>query len=80
VEKANELDGQRRELFARLKKCGGDSVQETALVDEILAMGNAISNLFRDIPDVFQGHFVGGGRSQGTGAEVPRGPGGGQAA
>jgi RNA polymerase primary sigma factor len=48
VEKANDLDGQRRELFARLKKCGGDSVRETALVDEILAMGNAISNLFRD--------------------------------
>jgi RNA polymerase primary sigma factor len=48
VEKANELDGQRRELFAKLKKCGSDSSKATMLVEEILTIGSAISELFHE--------------------------------
>lgn len=48
VEKANELDGKRRELFVELRKSAGDSAREAQLVDEILAVGKAISNLFSD--------------------------------
>ncbi len=46
VEKANDLDGKRRELFRELKKSGGNSSRQTQLVAEILAVGNAISALF----------------------------------
>jgi RNA polymerase primary sigma factor len=42
VEKANALDGQRRQLFGELKKSGADTVEE------ILFVGSAISDLFRD--------------------------------
>lgn len=48
VEKANELDGRRRELFVALKKVCGDRPRETQLVAEILAVGNEISDLFKD--------------------------------
>jgi len=48
VEKANELDGRRREFFVELRKAAGDSAREARLVDEILAVGKAISNLFSD--------------------------------
>lgn len=47
VEKANELDGKRRELFVELKKVAGNAGREEQLVDEILAVGKAISNLFQ---------------------------------
>ena len=46
VEKANDLDGKRRELFRDLKKSAGDRARQTVLVSEILDVGNAISNLF----------------------------------
>jgi len=48
VEKANELDGRRRELFVELRKVAGDSVKEARLVEGILALGGAISNLFQE--------------------------------
>jgi len=48
VEKANELDGQRRELFAELKKIAGDNAREAQLVEGILALGSSISNLFHE--------------------------------
>ncbi len=48
VERANELDGRRRELFVDLKKIVGDGEQETRLIDEILAVGTDISALFAD--------------------------------
>nr|WP_321466242.1 sigma-70 family RNA polymerase sigma factor [uncultured Desulfobulbus sp.] len=48
VEKANELDAKRRELFLLLKKSGDDRVRQTELVTEILAVGDAISRLFLD--------------------------------
>ncbi len=48
IEKANELDGKRRELFTELKKVAGDPVREAQLVDEILTVGRTISNLFLD--------------------------------
>ncbi len=46
IEKANELDGKRRELFVELKKAAGDTVREEQLVDEILTVGKTISQLF----------------------------------
>jgi RNA polymerase primary sigma factor len=46
VEKANDLDAKRRELFVELKKNAGNGPRETQLVDEILAVGGAISRLF----------------------------------
>nr|WP_320011374.1 sigma-70 family RNA polymerase sigma factor [uncultured Desulfobulbus sp.] len=46
VEKANELDGKRRELFAELKNNADNPEQQTALVTEILDVGDAISRLF----------------------------------
>ncbi|MBM9536857.1 sigma-70 family RNA polymerase sigma factor [Desulfobulbus alkaliphilus] len=48
IEKANELDGRRRELFAELKKAVGDHTRETQLVTEILALGIEISDLFKE--------------------------------
>lgn len=48
IEKANELDARRRELFLQLRKIAGDSAREAQIVDEILAVGSAISNLFQD--------------------------------
>ena len=48
IEKANELDAKRRELFVQLKKEAGDKTRETALVEEILALGGAISDLFKE--------------------------------
>jgi len=47
IEKANELDGKRRELFVELKKVAGDAARETQLIDEILVVGSAISHLFQ---------------------------------
>jgi RNA polymerase primary sigma factor len=47
IEKANELDGKRRDLFVELKKVAGKSTTEMQLVDEILALGTKISNLFQ---------------------------------
>lgn len=47
IEKANELDGRRRDLFVELKKLAGKSARETQLVDEILALGVKVSNLFQ---------------------------------
>ena len=46
VEKANELDARRRELFLELKKNAGNGGKEASLVDEILAVGNDIAALF----------------------------------
>ncbi|MCL1980097.1 MAG: RNA polymerase subunit sigma, partial [Proteobacteria bacterium] len=48
VEKANELDGRRRELFPELKKHAGDTAKEAALVTEILRVGSDIANLFQE--------------------------------
>ncbi|MDD2463462.1 MAG: sigma-70 family RNA polymerase sigma factor [Desulfobulbus sp.] len=48
VEKANDLDGKRRELFRELKKNARNRAQQTELVSEILAVGDAISDQFRD--------------------------------
>jgi RNA polymerase primary sigma factor len=48
VEKANELDSRRRELFLDLKKHVGDGAKETAIVEAILAVGNDIANLFQE--------------------------------
>jgi RNA polymerase primary sigma factor len=48
IEKANELDGRRRELFTELKKAVGDRTREAQLVTEILALGTEISDLFKD--------------------------------
>ncbi len=48
IEKANELDGKRRELFLELKKVAGDEATESQLVDAILEVGRTISNLFQD--------------------------------
>ena len=48
VEEANILDARRRELFLELKKCDGDEEKERKLVEEILAVGWDISNLFKE--------------------------------
>ena len=48
IEKANDLDGQRRELFVTLKQAAGDAAREAGLVAEILAAGNTISSLFKE--------------------------------
>lgn len=48
IEKANELDGRRRELFVELKKAIGNRTRETQLVTEILALGTEISDLFKE--------------------------------
>lgn len=48
IEKANELDGQRRDLFVALKRASGDAVLENRLVGEILAVSDAVSSLFRE--------------------------------
>ncbi|MGD9948805.1 MAG: sigma-70 family RNA polymerase sigma factor [Desulfobulbus sp.] len=48
VEKANDLDGKRRELFLELKKNAGNSNRQTELVTEILTVGCAIADLFRE--------------------------------
>jgi RNA polymerase primary sigma factor len=48
VEKANELDGRRRELFVELKQHAGDRDRESRLVEEILVVGSAIAALFGD--------------------------------
>jgi RNA polymerase primary sigma factor len=47
IEKANALDSKRRDLFVELKKVAGDTTREAQLVDEILAVGYAISHLFQ---------------------------------
>jgi RNA polymerase primary sigma factor len=46
VEKANELDAKRRELFLELRKNAGDAVREASLVDQILTVGSDIADLF----------------------------------
>ena len=46
VEKANELDARRRELFLELRKNAGDAVREASLVDQILTVGSDIADLF----------------------------------
>jgi RNA polymerase primary sigma factor len=48
VEKANELDGRRRDLFLELRKSAGDAAKEAVLVDQILSVGNDIANLFQE--------------------------------
>jgi len=48
VEKANELDARRRELFLELKEHAGDKVREAALIANILAVGIDIANLFQE--------------------------------
>ena len=48
IEKANDLDGQRRDLFVALKAAAGDDAAENRLVEEILRTSNAISSLFRE--------------------------------
>ena len=48
IEKANELDGHRRDLFVALKAAAGDATAENRLVAEILAASDAISSLFRE--------------------------------
>lgn len=49
VEKANELDARRRELFLELRKNAGNAVREASLVEQILTVGS-------DIADLFQAH------------------------
>jgi RNA polymerase primary sigma factor len=46
VEKANELDARRRELFLELRKNAGNAVREACLVDQILTVGIDIADLF----------------------------------
>ncbi len=46
IEKANELESVRRELFAKLKRATGDPVEEERLVNEILTIGKNIATLF----------------------------------
>ncbi len=46
VEKANELDAIRRELFLELRKNAGNAVKEASLVDHILTVGVDIADLF----------------------------------
>jgi RNA polymerase primary sigma factor len=48
IERANELDGRRRDLFVALKAAAGDAAAENRLVAEILAASDAISSLFRE--------------------------------
>ncbi|MCL2789781.1 MAG: sigma-70 family RNA polymerase sigma factor [Desulfobulbus sp.] len=48
VERANELDARRRELFLELKKHAGNQVKEAAVVADILAVGTDIAHLFRE--------------------------------
>ena len=48
IERANELDGKRRDLFVELRKVAGKSAREMELVDEILVLGREISNLFQE--------------------------------
>ena len=48
VEKANELDAQRRELFFELRKNAGNGDKEAQLVGEILTVGGAIADLFQE--------------------------------
>ncbi len=48
VEKANELDAQRRELFFELRKNAGNGDKEAQLVGDILTVGGAIANLFQE--------------------------------
>ncbi len=48
IEKANDLDGQRREFFTKLRRAAGDAAREAELVAEILAVGNRISSLFQE--------------------------------
>ena len=48
VEKANDLDARRRELFLELKRHVGDGAKEAAIVEAILAVGNDIANLFQE--------------------------------
>lgn len=47
IEKANELDGKRRDLFVELRKVAGQGTREMQLVDQILALGREVSNLFQ---------------------------------
>jgi len=47
VEKANELDVRRRELFLELRKVAGEAAREAELVSDILALGKATSALFQ---------------------------------
>ncbi|WP_319586892.1 sigma-70 family RNA polymerase sigma factor [uncultured Desulfobulbus sp.] len=46
VEKANELDARRRELFLELRKNAGNAVREATLVEQILTVGGDIADLF----------------------------------
>ena len=48
VERANELDIRRQELFCELKRHAGNTDKETALVADILAVGIDIANLFQE--------------------------------
>lgn len=48
VEAANEIDAARRELFAELRKCGGNTAEEERILGEIIAKGWEISNLFQE--------------------------------
>ncbi len=48
IEKANELDAKRRELYRELKKIAGVTAEEERLVREILDIGLEISDLFKN--------------------------------
>ncbi|NLX18522.1 MAG: sigma-70 family RNA polymerase sigma factor [Desulfobulbus sp.] len=48
IEKANDLDARRRELFLELKQHVGDGAKEAAIVEAILDVGMNIANLFQD--------------------------------
>lgn len=48
VEKANELDARRRELFVELKKHAGNGDREAELVADILDVGTAVAHLFQE--------------------------------
>ncbi len=48
IDQANELDEKRRQLYEKLQQVSGDSSEEERLVAEILDIGIAIADLFKD--------------------------------
>jgi RNA polymerase primary sigma factor len=48
VEKANELDATRRDLFLELRKSAGDKAREVEIVERILTVGKEIADLFQE--------------------------------
>ena len=70
VEKANELDAQRRELFFELRKNAGNGDKEAQLVGDILTVGGAIADFVSGVPALLQGSALSRRRGQGIGTEI----------